>query len=301
MSYSVRNYKKNEEVEDALVESLTNYLKFEDTTIYGTGDSPDATASIAKIKFSLLFGDFNQNTYLYFNIPDETSKADQDFAHLSCSFYDYDYDNDKYSSTIFDHADFKPENMRTDGLDLYTVTNGVSRFVAFNDIKNGLMFDTFYSMDDSSKTMKVLIAQMPRYASTDHNPESYCYGFTNEDTKYIDFPKVFISGSSPANDYETRVVQLYDPLSQPKTSNSDYHTTLKETMITSDEQQVVDAPNFGFTNSLYVTPFTYRGYISKSLFVVDGGHSLPPYGHIRLGNFSYVRVTSNIIMRVGED
>ena len=83
MSYSVRNYKKNEEVEDALVESLTNYLKFEDTTM----------ASIAKIKFSLLFGDFNQNTYLYFNIPDETSKADQDFAHLSSSFYDYDYDN----------------------------------------------------------------------------------------------------------------------------------------------------------------------------------------------------------------
>lgn len=266
MSYDSMTYKSHDGIKEFLTEFLKDYLKLEDDT---------------RLKFSMQFGRFNPNTHLYFNIPN-----DED-SHLMCTFYDSNVV--EYNSTIFDYENFKLEDLKNDGLTLITVSNNDTRFVAFNDIKNGLLFDTLYSMDDESDTMKVLIAHMPRYASIN------CYG--TEDC--IDLPKVLIYGSSESNEYEMKIIQLYDTTYNPVVSTA-YPEELDADLIF-DSTPVVAAPNYGFTNSFYITPFTYKGYMSKSLYVADGGHSIPPYGLTTLGNYPYIRVTSNVFMRVGED
>ena len=284
MSYSVINYKDPDALKDAISEFLSEYITF-----ISSSSSGSSTDAITKYSFSVDIGAFNDKLIIIIPQAKAGTSASYFFA---ISFFDSLTEASKYA-TIMKNPNKKCVEMKNDGIDFYTIVNGDSKLIAFDSLKSSILFDKWISFD-GTRTKTVMISHLPRCCGVNSAGAAKCYG----DVDAIDFPKVAILSE---NGYACTAMPLHDTscaLLKPDISlvnNWNNNSILDSNPITTGRG------NHGFSTSLYITPFTLGGYKSNSLYVVDGGASIPPHGLIQLGSYNYVRITSNIFMRVGVD
>lgn len=283
MSYSVKNYKSHEEIKTVISEFLSDYITYKtDSTVGSTSNGMPH-----RYKFSINQGGFDD---LIFFIP-EASAANNTSLYFGVSFYDTITDTAKFVLLMA----FPNKNhlyLQTNGMDIYTISNGVSKFIAFDTIKSGILFDTWTSLDGQT-TKPVIITHLPRCGGG--TASNQAYGMT---AATLDSPKVILT-SETSN--KCNIIPLHDVSLSTVTPNGSLCTSWLESKISDSNPINTGGGSCGFSSGYYITPFTLGGYKSSSLYVVDGGASIPPYGLIQLGKYTYIRITCNIFMRVGDD
>lgn len=283
MSYSVKNYKDHAELNTAIGEFLSDYITFKNDTSVGNSSS----GITHRYWYTINFGVFSHQ--LAFHIPEASTAGT---AHFGVSFVDSITDTSKYGALIVNPT-CTSQTLNTLGLDVYMVSNGKSKFISFGSMKSGILFDEWTSLDGIN-TKQVVISHLPRVGGSNTSlKNAIAYG----NDVAIDFPKVMIGSE---NNYECSIIPLHNITFTLMTSNLALCNTWSDSGIRDTNPIDTGKANYGFSSGYYITPFTLGGYKSDSLYVVDGGASIPPYGLIKLGKYTYTRITSNIFMRVGE-
>lgn len=283
MSYSVKNYKDHAELNTAIGEFLSDYITFKNDTTAGNSSS----GMTHRYWYTINFGVFSHQ--IAFHIPEASTVGT---ARFGVSFVDSVTDTSKYG-TLMVNPTCTPPMLNTLGLDVYMVSNGKTKFMAFGSMKSSILFDEWTSLDGIT-TKQVMISHLPRVGGSNTSlKNAIAYG----NSVAIDFPKVMIESE---NNYECNIIPLHDITFTPMTSNLALCNTWSDSSIRDTNPIDTGKANYGFSSGYYITPFTLGGYKSDSLYVVDGGASIPPYGLIKLGKYTYTRITSNIFMRVGE-
>lgn len=201
---------------------------------------------------------------------------------------------------LFKNVNMQSDTLKSHGLDLYMVSNGTTKYMAFGNHKCSFLFDKWYLIGDESVSKDVFIAPLPRVATESTVFDDNTYATNLSET---DHPKVCILNRSTTYLYSCDNI-ITRPDSEPFTPGESFYSTddahTADSLVTGIVSDYVQN-NFGFSSSYYVRPYTHKGYMSKTLYIVDGGNSLLPYGIVNIGDFSYIRITGNIFMRVGED